>query len=155
MATNPKPNQTLASAEIIINRHIVWAMASGAIPIHFIDALGVMFIQNDMLKQLCKVYNIEYNENIGKSIVSSIIATSTIKGISFAFKPIKAGERIMMSVLSGAITYAMGRMFLGNFEKGVSLFDLDIKKGEELFNKNFEKGKDIAKNITNVKKNKK
>ena len=151
MATNPNPNQILSRAEMVINRHIVWAMASGAVPIHFVDALGVMFIQNDMLKQLCQIYNVKYNENIGKSIVSSIIATSAVKGISFAFKPIKAGERIMMSILSGAVTYAMGRMFLGNFEKGISLLDLDIKKGEELFNKNFEKGKDIAKNITKKK----
>ncbi|MBN2893136.1 MAG: DUF697 domain-containing protein [Bacteroidales bacterium] len=141
-------SQTLVRAENIINRHIVWAMASGALPIHFIDAIGVMLIQNDMIKQLCKLYGLDYNENIGKSIVSSIIAASTAKGISFAFKPIKAGERILMAILSGAITYAMGRMFIGNFEKGIALIDIDIKKGEELFDKNFEKGKEIAKNIT-------
>lgn len=146
--------QTLARAENIINRHIVWAMASGALPIHFVDAIGVMFIQNDMIKQLCKLYKLEYNENIGKSIVSSIIAASTAKGISFAFKRIKAGERILMSILSGAITYAMGRMFIGNFEKGISLIDIDIKKGEQLFDEYFEKGKDFAKNITKKREKK-
>lgn len=151
MTTNP----TLARAENIINRHIVWSMASGAIPIHFVDAIGVMFIQNDMIKQLCKLYNLDYDENIWKSIVSSIFATSTAKGISFAFKPIKAGERIMMSILSGATTYGIGRMFISNFEKGISLIDIDIEKGEQLFDEYFEKGKDLARNITKKRKTKK
>jgi len=155
MESNLNNSPTRALAENIINRHIVWAMASGAIPIHFVDALGVMFIQNDMLKQLCKLYSYDYNRNIGKSIVSSIIATSTVKGISFAFKPIKAGERILMSILSGAITYAMGRMFISNFESGISLIDIDIKKGEQLFDEYFEKGKNFAKNITSKSETKK
>ncbi len=151
---NTPQNNTSASlvrAENIINRHIVWAMASGAMPIHIVDVIGVMFIQNDMIKQLCKLYGLDYNENIGKSIVSSIIASSVAKGISFVFKPIKAGERILMAILSGAFTYAMGRMFISNFEKGISLIDIDINKGEELFNEYFEKGKDFAKNITSRK----
>ncbi len=149
MKINPNNHsQTLAKAEIIINRHIIWAMASGALPIHFVDAVGVMFIQNDMLKQLCKLYGIDYNENIGKSIVASLITTSTAKGVSFAFSGLKAGEKILMAILSGALTYAMGRVFIGNFEKGISLIDIDIKKGEEVFDEYFEKGKDVVKNIT-------
>ncbi len=149
MGTNQYSNsQTLSRAESIINRHIVWAMASGALPIHLIDAAGVMLIQNDMVKQLCKIYDLDYNENVGKSIVSSLIAASSAKGLSFVFRPLKAGERILMAILSGAFTYAMGQMFISNFEKGVSLINIDINKGEQLFDEYFEKGKDYAKNIT-------
>jgi len=137
---------TLARAENIINRHIIWSMASGAIPIPFVDAIGVMFIQNDMLKQLSKLYGFDYNENIGKSIVASIIASSSAKGISALLTPIKAADRIMMSILSGAFTHAIGRIFISNYEKGISLIDIDIEKGEELFDEYFEQGKEMLKN---------
>lgn len=146
MEENIDKNTSLARAENIINRHIIWAMASGAIPIPFVDAIGVMFIQNDMIKQLSKIYGFDYNENIGKSIVASIIASSTAKGVSMIFKPIKAADRIMMSVVSGAFTYAIGRIFLSNFEQGIALIDIDLEKGEELFDEFFEQGKDMLKN---------
>ncbi len=145
MEGNINKSQTLARAENIINRHIIWAMASGAFPIHIIDSIGVMFIQNDMIKQLSKLYGFDYNSNIGKSIVASIISSSSAKGISMLLKKHKATNRIIMSILSGAFTYAIGRVFLSNFEKGISIIDIDLKKGEELFDEFFERGKGMLK----------
>lgn len=154
MEETPTKSTTIARAENIINRHIIWAMASGAIPIPFVDAIGVMFIQNDMIKQLSKIYGFDYNENIGKSIVTSIIASSSAKGISILFKPIKAADRIMMSIFSGAFTYAIGRIFISKFEQGIALIDIDLQKGEELFDEFFEQGKDMLIN-SKIRKSKK
>jgi uncharacterized protein (DUF697 family) len=142
MDKNNKPSPTLAKANKIINKHMLWAMASAALPLPMIDAIGVMFIQNDMLKQLSKLYDFDYDANLGKSIVSSIIASSSAKGISMLFE--KGVDRIAMSLLSGAVTYGMGRFFITFFEKGISLIDIDLKEGEELFNEFFEKGKEVA-----------
>ncbi len=149
-------NTTLNRAESIINRHIIWAMASGAFPIPIIDSIGVMFIQNDMFRQLSKLYGFDYNANIGKSIVASIIASSSAKGVSLIFKSGKPLDRIMMSVLSGAFTYAIGRIFISNFEQGIGLIDIDLNKGEELFDEFFEQGKEMLKNskIRKRRKNK-
>jgi len=151
MEENINKSQTLARAENIINRHIIWAMASGAFPVHYVDAIGVMFIQNDMIKQLSKLYGFDYSENIGKSIVASIISSSTAKGISMIFKKFKAVDRILMAILSGAFTYAVGRLILSNYEQGIALIDIDMKKGEELFDEFFEQGKEILKNTTSKK----
>lgn len=153
MTDNSKTSKTLALAENIINRHMVWAMASGAIPLPIIDAIGVMFIQNDMIKQLCHLYDFDYYNNIGKAIVSSIISSSAARGISFLIRKPKAADRIMMAILSGAFTYAMGKMFISNFEKGISLINIDLKKGEELFDDNFDQGQEFATELIK-KKNK-
>ena len=144
-------NPTLQKAEKIINKHVLWAMASAAMPIPFVDAIGVMFIQNDMLKQLSKLYDFDYDANIGKSIVSSIIATSSAKGMSLLFREDKGADRLLMTVLSGAFTYGMGRFFLTFFEKGISLIDIDLKAGEELFSEYFEKGKEVASEMAGKK----
>ncbi len=144
--TNNNSNQKLKKAERIINKHVLWSMAAGVLPLHFVDSIAVMFIQNDMLKQLCHLYDYDYDENIGKSIVSSIIASSTAKGISMLFKTAKGADRVVMPLVSGAFTYAMGRFFISFFEKGIGLIDIDFRAGEELFSEYFEKGKETIKN---------
>ena len=144
--TNTQQSKTLKKAERIIYKHVMWSMAAGVLPLHFVDSIAVMFIQNDMLKQLCHLYNYDYDENIGKSIVSSIIASSTAEGISMLFKSAKGADRVIMPIISGAFTYAMGRFFISFFEKGIGLIDIDFRTGEELFNEYFEKGKEAIKN---------
>jgi len=130
-------------AEEIINKHILWAMAATAIPIPVLDTVNLIFIQVDMLKSLSKLYEIDFNENIGKTIVSTIITSSTATGISLLFRKKKVISRISMSLISGALTYALGRIFLSNFEKGVkSIIDIDLKEAEELFDENFERGQE-------------
>jgi uncharacterized protein (DUF697 family) len=133
----------LLVAEKIIHRHLLWAMAAGSFPVPIVDAIGVIFIQVDMLKQLCKLYEMDFETNIGKTLVTSIIASSSAKGISSLFYKNKFLDKVSMAVLSGAFTYAIGRFFISNFEQGVSIIDIDLKNGEELFDEYFEKGKEV------------
>lgn len=136
-------NERKQKAEQIINKHIFWAMAATAIPIPVIDTVNLIFIQVDMLRNLTKLYEIDFNENFGKTIVSTIITSSTATGVAILFRKNKLISRISMSLLSGALTYALGRVFLSNFEKGVkSLIDIDLKEAEELFDENFERGQE-------------
>lgn len=134
-------NKRKLIAEKIVNRHIIWAMAAGVIPIPLVDTISLIFIQTDMLKQLCKIYDIDFDENLGKNIVMSIIASSTASGIAVLFRKEKVLSRVTMTILSGAFTYAIGRIFMSNFEHGVkSIIDIDLKAGEELFDEEFERG---------------
>lgn len=138
-------NTQLKKANHIINRHMLWGMAAGSFPVHLIDTLGLMFIQNDMLKQLCDLYDFDYDKNLGKSIVSSIISSTTAKGISLIFGKDRLVNRTAFILAAGAFTYAMGRLFISYFEKGIALIDIDFKKGEELFDEFFDKGMEKAK----------
>lgn len=139
---------SLKKANRIILKHVMWTMASAVIPIHVVDVLGIVFIQNDMMKQLCKLYDFDYQQNVGKSIVASLITSSSAKGISLVFSKMKVVDKAVLAATSAAFTYALGRLFISNFEKGISLVDIDLKAGEELFNEYFEKGKEV---VTNMK----
>ena len=52
-----------------------------------------------------------------------------------------------MSVMSGATTFALGQVFISNFEKGVSLLNFNIIKGEEIFQDAYEKGKEYVEGL--------
>ncbi len=140
-------SQTLRQAQKIIDNHVLWAMVAGTLPIPAIDTIATGLIQLDMLKQLCKLYKCSYSNNVGKAIVSAIIGAAMGKGISAIFDEQKVIERITYSMLSGAITYALGRVFLSNFEEGIGLIDIDIKKGEELFSQEFDAALDYVKSM--------
>ncbi len=142
-----KNNQTLLQAENIINRHMLWAMAAASFPIHLVDTIGLIFIQNDLIKQLSRLYGFDYDKNVGKTLVSTIITSSTAKGVSLLFGKNKVVDRFTFVLLAGAFTYGIGRLFITYFEQGISLIDIDFKKGEELFSDLFDVGKGKAEDI--------
>lgn len=45
-----------------------------------------------------------------------------------------------MSAISGAITYAIGQVFIQHFESGGTFLDFDPKKVKEYFMEQFEEG---------------
>jgi len=59
-------------AESIINRHVLYSMGAGAIPIPLVDLGAVTAVQLDMIKQLCQNYGIDFNEVTGKSFIASL-----------------------------------------------------------------------------------
>jgi len=138
-------------ADKIIRNHILWAMGAGTFPIPVVDVIGVTAIQVDMLRQLCVLYEIDFHENQGKTLVSAIAGGSFARGTASLIKAIPGIGSFFggaaMSVMSGATTYALGQVFIGNFEDGVQLIDFNIGKGEEIFEEAYEKGKEYVETI--------
>ncbi len=138
-------------AEKIIRNHIMWAMGAGTVPLPIIDAIGVTAIQIDMLRQLCILYEVDFHENQGKTLVSAIAGGSLARGTASLIKTIPGVGTLLggaaMSVMSGATTYALGQVFIGNFEQGVQLIDFNIGKGDEIFEEAYEKGKEYVESI--------
>jgi len=135
----------------IIRNHIFWAMGAGSFPIPLVDVIGVTSIQINMLRQLCVIYKIDFHENQGKTLVSAIVGGSLARGTASLFKIIPGIGSFFggaaMSVMSGATTYALGQVFIGNFEQGVQLIDFNIGKGDEIFEEAYEKGKEYVESI--------
>lgn len=130
-------------AEKIINKYILIAMGTAVVPIPYIDALSLIGIQLKMVHELSKLYEVDFKEELVKNIILSFIASSSSLGVSLLFQKNKVLNRVVMSLLSGAFTYAIGRVFLANYDRGVkSIIDLNLKETEELFNESFEKGKE-------------
>ncbi|WP_035726193.1 DUF697 domain-containing protein [Eisenibacter elegans] len=131
--------------EDVINSHILWAMGAGAIPLPMLDIAAVTLIKLDMIKQLCHIYEIDYSEESGKGIITSL-AGSTLAKIGASFLkavPIIGGVlgSLSMGVISGASTFAIGQVFLNQFEQGKGISDFDTDSLRTFYEEQFEKGK--------------
>jgi uncharacterized protein (DUF697 family) len=151
-----KMNTKKEQAHEIIQYNVLWAMGAGAIPIPILDAAAVTMVQLDMLKQLCKVYGLDYEERSGKNTISAI-AGSTLASIGASFIKAIPGVGsllggISMVALSGGSTYAMGQVFVNHFESGGSVFNFDINRSKKVYEEEFEKGKEYASSLQKTEK---
>ena len=140
------------SAALIIKNHMLWSMGAGFIPVPIVDFFAVGYLQLDMIRQLSKIYDIDFKEAEGKAILTSITTAGLAKvGAARAVKFIPVVGSILggvaLSVFSGASTYAVGYAFKKHFEAGGTFLDFDLSKLKKNYKDLFEKGKKVAKEM--------
>jgi len=139
-------------AETIVRNHVLFSMGAGAIPVPVADVLAVSASQLDMIRQLCKVYDIDFSETQGKAIVSSLTASTLGRiGAASLAKMIPVVGSIVGSVanavMAGASTYALGQVFKTHFNTGGTILDFDADRLKKLYKEQFEKGKRVAEEL--------
>ena len=147
-------------ADTIIRNHMVWSMGAGLIPFPVADFFAVSAIQLDMVRQLCKLYEVDFKENEMKAIITALTTSGFAKmGAKAMIKFIPGIGSIIggisMAVLSGASSYAVGEVFKKHFETGGTILDFDMERLKKLYNEKFEKGKKMAEDIQKEEKAKK
>lgn len=150
-------SQAKVQAEGIVQKHVLWSMGMGAIPIPFLDTIAVSAMQYEMLKQVSNLYGFEMSENMGKSLISLLAGGTLVRMGASAVKTIPIIGSLLgggaMVVLSGASTYAIGSVFVQHFESGGDLFDIDTEKFKSFYKEKFEKGKEYANEMKDKAKN--
>ncbi len=139
-------------AETIVRNHVLFSMGAGAIPVPVADVLAVSASQLDMIRQLCKVYDMDFNETQGKAIVSSLTASTLARiGAGSLAKMIPVVGSVVGSVanaiMAGASTYALGQVFKTHFDTGGTILDFDADRLKKLYKEQFEKGKKVAEEL--------
>ena len=154
-------NDTLRkeNANSVIKNHIIWSMGAGFIPVPIADFFAVSAIQLDMIRQLCKLYNIDFKQTEGKAIITALTGSSLARLGARAVKFIPGVGSVLggitMSILSGASTYGLGQVFKKHFETGGTFLDFDPARLKKYYNEKFEKGKKVAKDINKEKEKQK
>ena len=140
-----------SEANSLVNKHVLWALGGGLIPIPIVDFAAVTAIQMDMLSQLAKLYEVEYTEATGKKLVVALTGTTFAKLGSSFIKIVPGIGTVLgglsMSVLSGASTYAVGQVAIEHFESGGNLFNVDLESAKKMYKDAFEEGKEVASNL--------
>ena len=149
---NPDPKSDKdAHAGTIIRNHVIWSMgASYVIPLPVADVFAVSALQLDMIRQLCRVYNIDFAETQGKAIVTSLTTSAMTKAGARSLIKLIPGVGTVIggvttAILNGASTYALGEVFKKHFGNGGTFLDFDTDRLRKMYNEKFEKGKDVAK----------
>lgn len=136
----------------IAKHHVLSSMGVGLIPLPVVDLVALMGIQLNMVRKVASEYNVPFKQDIGKSIISSLLGgfLPVTLGCSLAsiikFIPLigQTTGAVTMPVVSGAATYAIYKVFVRHFESGGTFLDLEPAKVKSYFKEQFNKGKKVA-----------
>lgn len=156
MSSEDKKDGRGAHANSIIKNHMIWSMGAGFIPVPIADFFAVSAIQLDMIRQLCKVYDINFKETEGKAIITTLTGSGLARLGARAVKFIPGVGSILggvtLAVLSGGSTFALGEVFKKHFETGGTFLDFDPGRLKKFYDEKFEKGKQMAKDMEHKQK---
>lgn len=122
-----------AAALQLVKRKMWWSAAVGAVPIPFVDFAAVTAMQLSMLRELCRMYGVDYREDRAKEWVGALVggvAPTVLKSV-----PLFAMTVGLISgpLFYGGSTYAVGRVFMEHFATGGTLLTFDAEKMRAYF----------------------
>lgn len=153
-------NERSKHADTIIRSHTLFSMGAGFIPFFLGDVFAILALHLDMVRQLCRVYDIPFKEAQGKAVISAL-TTSTLSrmGARSLIKLIPGVGSIVggiaVSIIAGASTYALGEVFKKHFEAGGTILDFDTDRVKKMYKEKFEKGKKVVEQWKEEEENKK
>jgi len=142
-------NDRTKHADTVIRNHVVWSMGAGLIPVLVADIFAVSALQLDMIRQLCRVYDLDFSETQGKAIVTSLTSSTLARvGAGSLIKLIPGIGSLLggvtVSIFAGASTYALGEVFKKHFSSGGTILDFDPGRLRKMYKEKFEKGKKVV-----------
>lgn len=137
-------------ADTVIRNHVLWSMgASYIIVLPVADVFAVSALQLDMIRQLTRVYGLDFAETQGKAIVSSLTTSTMARAGARSLIKFIPGigtfvGGMAVAAVNGASTYALGQVFKTHFSGGGTILDFDTERLKKMYNEQFEKGKTVA-----------
>ncbi|CAK8714546.1 MAG: DUF697 domain-containing protein [Candidatus Electrothrix sp. AW2] len=147
-------------ADKMIRQHVYMSLGVGLFPLPFIDFIGVSGIQLNLMRKLSELYDVPFSKDMVKNIIGALI------GGAF---PASAGSRILASfskavpgvgqtlgalgsaTVSGASTYAVGKVFARHFAEGGTFLSFDPEKAKAFYEEMFKEGQEVAADIKKEK----
>ncbi len=139
--------------DIIIKEHVLTAMGAGAIPVPVADIAAVSAVHLNLIKTLTTEMSGHYSEIKGRALLSALVTgTAARAGASFIKLLPGIGTIIGMAsqiILSGAVTYAIGRVLVSAYSRGETLDTISGDSVKEEFMTLLKKGKKYASDLKN------
>ncbi len=117
-----------------IKKYSLYSAGAGLIPMPLVDFAAISAIQLTMLKQVSAIYEIPFDSDRARSIVAALIGglAGTNLGYGLGRNLLKAVPVLgpvlggfSVSAMGGAVTWAVGRVFMQHFASGGTLLDFD------------------------------
>lgn len=145
---NAEPKTDEANA--IVKKYMLAALVPGLVPLPLIDLAALAGIQLKLVHSLAKLYDVEFSEQLGKSLIASLLGggipvslsanlASLIKGLPLV-GTVAGG--ISVAVCGGASTYAVGKVFIQHFESGGTLLNFDPQQMRDYYTRHLKEGKE-------------
>ncbi|ETR70112.1 MAG: GTPase domain-containing protein [Candidatus Magnetoglobus multicellularis str. Araruama] len=139
----------------LIRNHVYGSMAVGLVPLPMVDFIGVTGIQLNMVRKIAKLYDIPFSREITKNIIIALVGGAVPSVTSFSVaSAVKAIPivgfslgAVSMPVISGASTYAVGKVFYRHFASGGTFLTFDVDKAKAYYADMFQQGKNLSQTL--------
>lgn len=129
----------------LVRKYMLYSAGAGLAPIPCFDLVAVTVLQSRMLKKLCILYGLNYSGERAKSLVAALVGgiyAGLIAGSMARFIPfVGLVSLAAIPAASGALTYAVGRVFIQHFESGGTFLDFDPAKVRKYFAEQYEQAR--------------
>lgn len=141
--------QTDSSAEQLVRKHMMAALAVGLVPLPLVDVAALTGIQLRMLSRLSAIYKVEFSEQLGKSVIGSLLGSSgsvlaSTASTRFILQLIPLGGWVAgivsTAVFAGASTFAVGKVFIEHFSSGGTMLTFDPEKIRKFYTQQLAQG---------------
>ena len=148
--------ERLAASQKIVKRNTYIAAGVAAVPVlpPGVDLAALGGVQVLMIKQLSDLYRVPFKENVARKVGAALVGTlsSRVLAAGVVGSMLKVlpgfgaviGGLLALPAVSGAVTYALGKVFVKHFEEGGTLLDLDVNKVRDFFASQYQVGRKVA-----------
>lgn len=155
MTTEELANDTVVKRDDgnrIIKNHVLVSMGVGLIAVPLLDFVGITGAQLNMLRRLAKIYEIPFSKNKVKSILASLIGGGGSLPVAMIFGSLVKSVPVLgqtvgavsMPISAGAMTYAVGKVFLQHFASGGTFLTFDPEAVRNYYAEMLKEGKTAA-----------
>ncbi len=132
-----------AVAHAVIEKYVVMGAAVNFIPVPILDSAAVAAVQVAMLRELSKLYGVDFRADLGKSLIAALIGTAAssaaTSGALGALQTVFSGipllsvatKIVSIPLVSGGVTYAVGKTFQNHFATGGNLMNFEVAKAKD------------------------
>ena len=143
--TTPSTVELKEKAMSITKRRTLYAAGAGLIPLPVVDVATIFGIQLYMIRDLAKVYNVDFKEQRARALITSLVGDLATVGIVSGVKAIPLVGSLVGAitgpVVGAASTYALGKVFTQHFDQGGTLLSFDPVASRKYFQEAYEEGK--------------
>ena len=136
----------------ILKSHVSISMGVALIPIPIVDFISVTAIQVSMLSEIAEKFGVPFSKEKVTSLLFSLmggavpVVASTQVASMIKFIPVigQVSGLITMPIMSGASTYAVGKLFILHFAAGGTFSNFDPQNAKEDYAKMSKEGMEFA-----------
>jgi uncharacterized protein (DUF697 family) len=154
-AESGTPPASRGEADAIIRKRVYAAMALGLAPVAVLDLVGLFAIQTELVRALAKRHGVPFSQERARNLVGALLGSALPVALApAAFSLLKTIPLIgmtvgaaTMTIMGGAATFAVGRVFERHFAAGGSLADMEPGRLGKSFRSSYAEGKQYVKEL--------
>jgi uncharacterized protein (DUF697 family) len=119
-------------AQHIIRKYTIIAAGGGLLPNPILSFAASTGLQMLMIRELCKLYHVDYDNNLAGVAVNSVAGSVATTGLSFVVSSFIPGSNPVVgfdvsgAAIAGIYTATVGEFYKEHFQRGGTLQDASI-----------------------------